>query len=131
MRSSGPVARRSSWAGQRADFTYRDDGGTNDIDYDATDQLTKVGYFYNVYQGDNAALEIHDLDGLAAAGYTPHREHRYMYGQAIDQILASEDSSGGATGTVLWGLGDHEGTIRSTSEIFVNPLRLIISLVMT
>jgi YD repeat-containing protein len=24
-----------------------------------------VDYFYNVYQGDNAALEIHDIDGLA------------------------------------------------------------------
>jgi RHS repeat-associated protein len=30
----------------------------------------------------------------------------------VDEILASEDSASGTTGTVLWGLGDHEGTIR-------------------
>ena len=74
-------------------------------------------YFYNVYQGDNAVLEIHDQNSLATAGtgeYNPHREHRYLYGQAVDQILTSEDTSaaGNTTGTVLWGLGDHEGTIR-------------------
>ena len=74
-------------------------------------------FYYNVYQGDNAALEIHDQNGLAASGTgetAPHRQHRYMYGQAVDEILASEDTAaaGNATGAVLWGLGDHEGTIR-------------------
>jgi hypothetical protein len=57
------------------------------------------------------ALEIHDQNGLATGGTgenAPHLAHRYLYGQAVDDILASEDGAG----TVLWGLGDHEGTIR-------------------
>ncbi len=33
---------------------------------------------------------------------------RYLYGNAVDEILAVED----AAGDVLWGLADHEGTIR-------------------
>ena len=65
-------------------------------------------YYYSVYRGDNPLLEIHDVDGLAGGTYTPHLEHRYMYGLATDQILASENS----LGEVLWGLGDNEGTIR-------------------
>ena len=65
-------------------------------------------YYYSVYRGDNPLLEIHDVDGLAGGTYTPHLEHRYMYGLATDQILASENS----LGEVLWGLADNEGTIR-------------------
>jgi len=34
--------------------------------------------------------------------------HRYLYGVAVDQILAVEDDSG----DILWGLADHQGTIR-------------------
>ena len=44
-------------------------------------------YYYSVYRGDNPLLEIHDVDGLAGGTYTPHLEHRYMYGQAVDEIL--------------------------------------------
>ena len=67
-------------------------------------------YLYNAYQGDNAALEIHDANGLATGGTgenAPHMAHRYLYGQAADQILASDDGT-----NVLWGLGDQEGTVR-------------------
>jgi len=69
-------------------------------------------YYYNVYQGGNAALEIHDANSLATAGTgqnSPHVEHRYFYGAAVDEILASENAS---TGTILWGLADNEGSIR-------------------
>jgi len=68
-------------------------------------------YCYNVYQGDNVALEIHDQNGLASSGTgenAPHVAHRYLYGTAVDEVLAVEDGSG----AVRWGLADHEGTIR-------------------
>jgi RHS repeat-associated protein len=60
-------------------------------------------------------LEIHDENGLATTGdgqNSPHVEHRYLYGAAVDEILASEDASH----SVLWGLGDHEGTIRDIAN---------------
>ena len=40
---------------------------------------------------------------------------RYLYGQAVDQILATETFSP-PTDTVLWGLGDNEGTIRDVVD---------------
>jgi RHS repeat-associated protein len=66
-----------------------------------------LDYRYNIYQGENVALEIDDPDGLGG-GVSPSVSHRYLYGAAVDEILAVEDGSG----NVLWGLGDHEGTIR-------------------
>ena len=74
------------------------------------------GCYYDVYQGDNLALEIDDPDGLAdnfrANGTVRENDasvsHRYLYGAAVDEILASEN----AAGAVLWGLADNEGTIR-------------------
>lgn len=41
-------------------------------------------------------------------GETLELKHRYFHGAAVDQILAVEDKNG----DVLWGLADHEGTIR-------------------
>jgi hypothetical protein len=78
------------------------------VDSDGVGSATP-DYCYNVYQGANAALEIHDANGLAAAGSgenSPHVEHRYLYGQAVDAILASDDGA-----NVLWGLGDNEGVL--------------------
>jgi RHS repeat-associated protein len=37
---------------------------------------------------------------------------RYFYGPAVDQILAVDDCQG----RVLWGLADHEGTVRDVAE---------------
>ena len=73
-----------------------------------------VDHFYNVYQGDNVALEIEDADGLAPAATadSPSLAHRYLYGAAVDEILTSEDDAG----AVCWGLGDHEGTIRDVVD---------------
>ena len=69
-----------------------------------------VDYFYSVYRGDNPLLEIHDQNGLANPGTgenAPHVAHRYLYGLATDEILASDNGT-----DVLWGLGDNEGTVR-------------------
>ena len=52
-------------------------------------------------------MELTDADGLEGSGYSPELSQRYLYGSAVDEILAVED----AAGDVLWGLGDHERTI--------------------
>ncbi|GAG28854.1 unnamed protein product, partial [marine sediment metagenome] len=44
--------------------------------------------------------------------YDPELAHRYLYGPAVDQILAVEDGSG----DILWGLAGHQGTIRDVVE---------------
>ncbi|HEY2415095.1 MAG TPA: RHS repeat-associated core domain-containing protein [Pirellulaceae bacterium] len=52
-----------------------------------------------VYDGDQIALTF---DGAGAL------THRYLYGPAIDQILADEN----AQGQILWPLTDNQGTVR-------------------
>jgi hypothetical protein len=59
-----------------------------------------VDQFYNIYQGDHAALKIHDQNGLATGGagqQLPHVEYRYLYGPAVDEILASDNGLGPRT----------------------------------
>ena len=42
-----------------------------------------------------------------------HLAHRYLYGQAVDQVLAVETfDEYGDPDDILWGLEDHQGTIR-------------------
>ncbi len=65
-------------------------------------------YRYNIHRGSELALELTDADGLDGSGQSPALSQRYLYGSAVDEILAVED----AAGDVLWGLADHEGTIR-------------------
>ena len=69
-------------------------------------------YAYQVHRGDHLALEFIDPDGLADDAHDPAVAHRYLYGAAVDQILAVEDSGG----SVLWGLDDHQGTIRDVID---------------
>jgi len=85
---------------------------TVEYTYDAFDRRVRRGedtdgdgpytmtYTNNVYDGDRLAYE-----GAPAVGLG----RRYLYGPAADQVLAVEDSG---SGDVLWGLADHEGTIR-------------------
>jgi hypothetical protein len=49
---------------------------------------------YQVHRGDELALEFTDPDGLAGETYAHEVAHRYLYGAAVDQILAVEDDSG-------------------------------------
>lgn len=64
-------------------------------------------YTYTVYGGQNPYLQVSDATPLSGSG-TPQISQRYLYGPAVDQILATD--SGG--GNVLWGLADYAGTIR-------------------
>jgi len=94
-------------ADQIVEYTYdylnRRFEKTIDTDGDGTPEE----YFYNIHRGDELALELTDADGLEGSGYSPELSQRYLYGSAVDEILAVED----AAGDVLWGLGDHERTI--------------------
>ena len=83
-----------------------------DYTYDYQNRLVEremtggtADHAYYVHQGDNIALE---LDGLQSGDLT----HRYLWGAAVDQLLA-DDQRGGE---LLWTLGDHEQTIRSVID---------------
>ncbi|MBN1911183.1 MAG: hypothetical protein JW818_15665 [Pirellulales bacterium] len=66
-----------------------------------------------MYQGDNVSLEIADPDGLADPTESAELSRRYLFGPAVDQILAVEDDQG----DVFWGLADHEGTVRDVLDV--------------
>ncbi len=66
-----------------------------------------------VYDGDNIALQF---DGASA------QTHRYLYGPAIDQVLADES----AGGVVHWMLADHEGTVRDIIDSGGNLINHIV-----
>ncbi len=87
-----------------------------------TDQ---VDYLYDAFDQCVAKLVDSDADGdvdeyfsylhqdgeryaeVSGDGTTVNK--RYLYGAAVDQVLAADDMDGG----VLWGLADHEGSVRS------------------
>ena len=62
-----------------------------------------------VYDGNQIALQFEKtgVGDVAAADLA----HRYLWGAAVDQLLADEDLTG-ATPEVLWTLGDHLNTVR-------------------
>ncbi|MCO6459130.1 MAG: hypothetical protein J5I93_27795, partial [Pirellulaceae bacterium] len=66
--------------------------------------------------GGNVVLDFADPDG---DGSTPTAlERRYLYGNAVDQILAQEDvtESTSSADRVLWPLVDHLGTVRDFAK---------------
>ena len=108
--SAAYAAKTSDWSVQYT-YDYLDRQIQRKVDSNGS-AAGGVDYFYNVYQGDDVALEIEDPDGLGA-GTSPHVAYRYLDGQAVDEVLASEtENSSGTPTSVLWGLGDNEGTIR-------------------
>jgi RHS repeat-associated protein len=61
-----------------------------------------------VYDGNQIVLEF---DGTGSGSLTATSpSHRYLWGPAVDQLLADEQLSG--TAQVVWTLGDNENTIR-------------------
>jgi RHS repeat-associated protein len=62
-----------------------------------------------VYDGDHVVLDFlwSSSTGIATL------EHRYLYGPAVDQVLAQENVSTNLTvpGSVLWMLADNQGTV--------------------
>src|SRR5687767_6943683 len=57
-----------------------------------------------VYDGDQIIMQLDD-EGTV--------EHRYLWGPAVDLLLADEDV---ADETVRWALGDHQNTVRDLVE---------------
>ncbi len=63
-----------------------------------------------VYDGDQIVLQFdHTGTGDVQAS---DLSHRYLWGPAVDQILADETVGDGGSDDVLWPLTDHQGTVR-------------------
>src|SRR5262245_52214599 len=62
------------------------------------------------YDGYHAVLQF---DGTDANDI----DHRYLFGPAVDQILADQDVNNlSSAGNTLWGLADHLGTVRDVAD---------------
>jgi YD repeat-containing protein len=63
------------------------------------------------YDGYNPVLQF---DGSSADDI----DHRYLFGPAVDQILADQDvNNASSAGNTLWGLADHLGTPRDVADL--------------
>jgi RHS repeat-associated protein len=126
--------------------TKRTDKSTNEVteySWDIRDRLTGIrvinalgevirtaNYVYDVY--DQRIAKIVDLDGAGSGAATTERfvygsnqnialvfdgngtlTNRYMFGNGVDQIEADEQL---ATGTTLWALTDHLGSVRDVVD---------------
>ena len=88
-----------------------------EVDSDADGTIDRAEAW--VWQGDQVALQLIDADGDGAG--TWKLTNRYLYGDMVDQVLADEQLPGGGigltsvsstSGTVLWPLADHLGSVR-------------------
>jgi RHS repeat-associated protein len=86
------------------------------VDPDGTTGSEAVEQTVFVYDGSEIVLQFEGTggEGLGASDLS----HRYLWGPAIDQILANEqvDETLGTPERVLWGLSDHQGTIRDVVD---------------
>ena len=67
-----------------------------------------------VYDGNQIALQF-DKTGTGDAAASD-LSHRYLWGEAVDQILADETADDGGSEDVLWPLTDHQNTVRDLAE---------------
>ncbi|MBN2579528.1 MAG: autotransporter-associated beta strand repeat-containing protein [Pirellulales bacterium] len=79
-----------------------------DPDGDGGNPLQRQTSF--VYDGNQIALQF-DKTGSGAIADTD-LSHRYLWGPAVDQILADETADNGGAEDVLWTLTDHLNTVR-------------------
>ncbi len=73
-----------------------------DADGDGTGTATDTFW---IYDGNQAVLQF---DGNAAADLS----HRYLWGPAVDQLLADETVDDGGAEDVLWAFTDWQGSVR-------------------
>ena len=73
-----------------------------DVDGDGTGTATDTFW---IHDGNQAVLQF---DGDTAADLS----HRYLWGNAVDQLLADETVDDGGVEDVLWPLTDNLGTVR-------------------
>jgi RHS repeat-associated protein len=101
----GSTAAQQTSSQVRYTYDYQDRQIRRALDSDGNGVVDE--YRYTAYDGENPFLEFLDDDGLNEIGWTSV-SNRYLYGPAVDQILAVEDDSD----VIRWGLSDHQGTIR-------------------
>ena len=90
--------------------TYTTTEGSNDGGEGGDSTTTSSTYTEKfIYDGDHVVLDFLSTDSSATV---PHS--RYLYGPAIDQVLAQETTSG--AGNVYWLLADNEGSIRDVVD---------------
>lgn len=84
------------------------------VDTDRDSDFDRARQF--VYDGFQIALEFEDPDGDGAAGSS--LTNRYLWGAAVDQLLADErvDGTPGEAEDVLWALADHLGSVRDLAQ---------------
>jgi RHS repeat-associated protein len=71
---------------------------------------------YFAYEDSQIVLEWQDSDGPGTN--SPTLTHRYLWDNAIDQLLADEQvSSTSSPGNVIWPLTDHLGTVRDAVDL--------------
>jgi RHS repeat-associated protein len=89
-------------------YDYQNRWVRSQIDADGDEDFDSERFF--AYDGNQIVL---DFAGDAASDLS----HRYLWGPAVDQILADESvDSLAAAGDVLWPLTDHLGTTRDLAE---------------
>ncbi len=67
-------------------------------------------YEFYVWDGDDIVMDFVDADGGGTPAATLSK--RYLWGQAVDQVLA-EETAGGAT---VWDLADNLGSVRDLMD---------------
>jgi len=75
-----------------------------------------------IYDGTDIVLDFVDADGEGITE-SPELAKRYLWGPAVDQLLAQEDATGlGTPADVTWPLTDHLGTVRDVIDSAGNVL---------
>jgi RHS repeat-associated protein len=71
-----------------------------------------ITYTYNVYDGSDLYLQVTDTNSLSDDGAAAYVSQRYLEGQAVAQVFASEAFAANGNGMgALWGLGNNVGTV--------------------
>ncbi|MHB1037230.1 MAG: RHS repeat-associated core domain-containing protein [Pirellulales bacterium] len=87
---------------------------TRTLDPDGDGGTAAIQQTAFVYDGDQILLQF-EKEGAGDLVASDLR-HRYLWGPAVDQILADESVGGGLAEDVLWPLTDHLGTVRDLAE---------------
>src|SRR6185295_4658025 len=104
------------------DYYTTDDSGYVVKDFQYTYDVYDRRITKSVYSGSHTVVTQFVFDGGRAPGVTNDivlqldgngaPTHRYLYGPAVDQILADERVGGSHDGEVIWALTDNLGTPR-------------------
>ena len=101
-----------SWDFLYRQVTYRYDGHgrkiTKDVDDDGNGPGDRVEHY--VWDGEGGFGHVDDI--VLVTDGQGNVLHRYLHGPATDMVFADENGMG----EVLWGLGDHQRTVRDWVE---------------